>query len=77
MLYRTMLRFFAKREGKIHSNVDKQNYFVVFAVGFCMITQFLVTEALGKNNLADRRQSVGLSSICVSTFTNVSVAFKG
>ena len=27
MLYRALLKFFAKREGKIHSNFDKQKLF--------------------------------------------------
>ena len=65
MLYRALLRFFAKREGKIHSNFDKQK---VFNLASCivncirrrfLITQFVATEALGKNNLADMRQSIG------------------
>ena len=53
MLYRTMLRFFAKREGKIHSNVDKYRSCCIRRR--FLITQFLVTEALGKNTFADRR----------------------
>ena len=71
MLYRALLRFFAKREGKIHSNFDKWMLFnlaphsaykvvllilrTVFAVSRFLITQFVATEALGKNTLADRR----------------------
>ena len=65
MLYRALLRFFAKREGKIHSNFDKQKLFnLASCIANCirrrfLITQFVATEALGKNNLADRRQPVG------------------
>ena len=70
MLYRTLLRLFAKREGKIHdSNFDKQKLFslalhsaLIFSscIANCirrrfLIVQFLATEALGKNTLADRR----------------------
>ena len=63
MLYR------AKREGKIHGDFDKkklfnlapqsaQSYFSCIANCIrhsFLITQFLATEALGKNTLADRR----------------------
>ena len=73
MLYRTLLRFFAKKEkGKYTVTLINRSYLIlplplifqhkvvllvlrtVFAVGF-LITQFLATEALGKNTLADRR----------------------
>ena len=69
MLYRALLRFFAKREGKIHSNLDKKKlvnlaphsvYSCSSYIANCirrrfLITQFVATEALGKNTLADRR----------------------
>ena len=90
MLYRALLRFFAKREGKIHSNFDKQKLFnlapiqhkvvllvlrTVFAV---LITQFFATEALGKNTLnlqiGDSPPSVVLY-LCVNFHKCVSVAF--
>ena len=38
-----------------------------------LITKFLATEALGKNTLADKRNSVGSCPLFVSTFTNVLV----
>ena len=54
MLYRALLRFFAKREGKIHSNFDKQKlFYLASCIANCirrrfLITQFVATEALGK-----------------------------
>ena len=85
MLFCALLRFFAKREGKIPSNFDKQKLFHLapHSASSCssctancirrfLITQFLATEAFGQEYPCGqeivRRQ---LSSICVSTFTNV------
>ena len=73
MLYRALLRFFSKREGQIHSNFDKYMLFNLAphsaqncssCIANCirhrfLITQFIATEALGKNTLGDRRESVG------------------
>ena len=79
MLYRALLRFFAKREGKIHSNFDKQKlFYLASCIANCirrrfLITQFVATEALGKNTLADRTVHRLFSPICVSAFTNVLV----
>ena len=65
------VEIFAKREGKVQSNFDKQKlfHFAPYSALSCssciancirrrfLITQFLATESLSKNTLADRRQS--------------------
>ena len=70
MLYRALLRFFEKEKGKYTVTLINRSYLilpriqhkvvllVLHANCICrrfLITQFLSTEALGKNTLADRR----------------------
>ena len=63
MRHLALLTFFSKREGQIQSNFDKQKFFNLAphsCIANCihhrfLITQFLATEALGKNTLADMR----------------------
>ena len=70
MLYRTLLRILRKEKGKYRVTLINISYLIlhriqhkvvllvlrtVFAVARFLITQFLATEALGKNTLADRR----------------------
>ena len=81
MLYRALLRFFAKREGKIHSNFDKQKVFnLASCIANCirrrfLITQFVATEALGKNTLADRTESIGCSPLFVCQLSQMCQCF--
>ena len=71
MLHRALLRFFAKERGKYIVTLINRRYLilpriqhkvVLLVLRTCssirrrfLITQFLATEALGKNTLADRR----------------------